>query len=212
MNAVELIGRMLLALGVVLAIMWALARFARRPLTGKNDRVLAVLARQQINRNASVAVLKVADRALVIGVSEHGVRLLAETELDPIQQALDIDRAPAPRRGAKGLRAESDAVEVLPRVSRRTVTARTSATAPAAATGPAGSVAQTGAQTAGDNLDAELHALLATSSVHAATAAPHATRASRHRKSGRGSLDGSILSPKTWSQLVVVARNSTVRK
>ena len=46
MNTVAVIGRMLLALVFVLGVMWLLARWARKPLGGKADRVMAVLARQ----------------------------------------------------------------------------------------------------------------------------------------------------------------------
>jgi flagellar protein FliO/FliZ len=97
-SAVETIGRMLLALGVVLGLMWALARFVRRPLTGKADRVLNVLARQQLSRNSSVAVVKVMDRALVVGVTDQGVRLLTETELEPLLAAITAQAPKPPRR------------------------------------------------------------------------------------------------------------------
>jgi flagellar protein FliO/FliZ len=79
---------MLLALGVVLIVMWLLARWARKPLGGKTDRVMSVLARQQISRSASVMVLRVMDRALVLGVTEQGIRLITETDLDEVELVL----------------------------------------------------------------------------------------------------------------------------
>jgi flagellar protein FliO/FliZ len=150
-SAVETIGRMLLALGVVLGLMWALARFVRRPLTGKADRVLNVLARQQLSRNASVAVLKVMDRALVVGVTDQGVRLLTETELEPLLAAITAQAAKPPRQR------NAESVGSL----------------------PVGSLP----------IDA----------------VPVGVRAA-------GALDGSVLSPKVWSQLVTAARNATVRR
>src|SRR3954447_17657054 len=82
---------MLLALVLVLGVMWALARWARKPMgVGKGERVMTVLARQQLSRSSSVTVLKLMDRALVLGVTEQGVQLLTETELAPIEQALTV--------------------------------------------------------------------------------------------------------------------------
>jgi flagellar protein FliO/FliZ len=149
-NAVELIGRMLLALGIVLGLMWLLARYARRPLTGKADRVFTVLARQQITRNASVAVLKVADRALVIGVTDQGVQLLSETDLEQIETALTV---------------------VKPATGRKSGTL----TAPG-------------------------------------TMSPVELDGATAPTAGRGALDGSVLSAKTWRQLLESARELTVRR
>ena len=91
MNTVAIIGRMLLALVFVLGVMWLLARWARKPMGGKADRVMAVLARQQLSRTSSVTVLRVMDRALVLGVTEQGVQLITETELAAVEQALATD-------------------------------------------------------------------------------------------------------------------------
>ena len=88
MNTVAVIGRMLLALVFVLGVMWLLARWARKPLGGKADRVMAVLARQQLSRTSSVTVVRVMDRALVLGVTEQGVQLITETELSAVEDAL----------------------------------------------------------------------------------------------------------------------------
>jgi flagellar protein FliO/FliZ len=169
-NAVELVGRMLLALGAVLGIMWALARFARRPLTGKSDAVLTVLARQQLTRSTSVAVLKVADRALVLGVSDQGVRMLAETDLAPLESALVAE--------PKSVRRQNR--ELVPSVTLPSVT-------PPSVTPPSVTVPSATVPSATTQL-----------------ASPPAAR--------NGPLDGSILSPKTWTQLVNVARDVTVRR
>ena len=86
---------------VVLGLMWASARALRGRYGDRGAGTLEILARQQVGRNASVAVLRVADRALVLGVSEQGVTLLGEpiTDLSPF--------APAPARDA-------DVTSVLP--------------------------------------------------------------------------------------------------
>jgi flagellar protein FliO/FliZ len=150
-STIAIIGRMLLALVVVLGVMWALARWARKPMgVGKGERVMTVLARQQLSRGSSVAVLKLMDRALVLGVTEQGVQLLTETELAPIEQVLTV-----------------------PAASRRR---------PAEPIEPDGEPA----------VDSRLPALPAFT--------------------GKSKLDGSVLSPNTWKQLLGAARELTVRR
>jgi len=65
----ELVLRIGFSLFVVLGLMWALARVVRRPLgAGRTHGQLAVLNRQQLTRGAAVTVVKVADRAMILGV------------------------------------------------------------------------------------------------------------------------------------------------
>ncbi|MFL6160968.1 MAG: flagellar biosynthetic protein FliO [Jatrophihabitantaceae bacterium] len=150
MSTIAIIGRMLLALVLVLGVMWALARWARKPMgVGKGERVMTVLARQQLSRSSSVTVLKLMDRALVLGVTEQGVQLLTEAELAPIEQALTVSATPRRRAAEPALAAET--VSGLP----------------------------------------------------ARPALPAALP---------GGLDGSILSPGTWKQLLGAAREMTVRR
>ncbi|MEO6503706.1 MAG: flagellar biosynthetic protein FliO [Jatrophihabitantaceae bacterium] len=158
MNTVAVIGRMLLALVLVLVLMWCLARWARKPMGGKADRVMTVLARQQLSRTSSVTVLRVMDRALVLGVTEQGVQLISETELSAVEEALAVETARSRVRSRKQ---------------------------PAEA------------------LDAE-----------AVTTPSPLESAGQPAGRGRGTtaLDGSVLSPKTWSQLVSAARELTVRR
>ena len=80
--------RITLSLAAVLGLMWLLARAARKPLKARAAGAVAVLARQQLSRNASVAVVRVGDRALIIGVTEAQVSLLGETDLEALTEAL----------------------------------------------------------------------------------------------------------------------------
>ena len=78
----ELVLRIGFSLFVVLGLMWALARVVRRPLgAGRAHGQLAVLNRQQLTRGAAVTVVKVADRAMVLGVTEQQVSFLGDAEL-----------------------------------------------------------------------------------------------------------------------------------
>lgn len=158
MNTVAVIGRMLLALVFVLGVMWLLARWARKPMgVGKSERVMAVLARQQLSRTSSVTVLRVMDRALVLGVTEQGVQLITETELSAVEEALTVEAATG--RGWNRNRS-----------------------LPAGVTedGPSEPAVSAAARVVGQSRPA--------------------------------ALDGSVLSAKTWRQLVSAARELTVRR
>lgn len=205
-----MIGRLILALGAVLVIMWLLARFARRPLAGKSERVVTVLARQQLNRNASVAVLKVLDRAFLVGVTDQGVNLLTETDLTALEDALS-NQSTRPGRGRPATAELTAAVE-LPRYTA------SSAIAPAPTT-----------STAPPLTPASLSVTATTGGGHRAASTARASRGSRGARGPKtarspqtvgttaaegkkSALDGSILSPKTWSSLINVARDVTVRR
>jgi flagellar protein FliO/FliZ len=82
----ELVLRITFSLLVVLALMWGVARVARRPLSRRGGVVLSVLARQQLSRGSSVAVLRVLDQALVLGVTDQQVTLLGETDLAEVER------------------------------------------------------------------------------------------------------------------------------
>ena len=76
----ELVLRVGLSLGIVLGLFWAIARTSSRKMSGSRS-LLKVRGRQSLSRTASLAVVEVGNRVLVVGVSDGGVKLL--TELDP---------------------------------------------------------------------------------------------------------------------------------
>ena len=76
----ELVLRLGVSLAVVLGLFWLVARTGARRLGGARS-LMKVRARQSLSRTASLAVVEVGDRVLVVGVGDGGVRLL--TELDP---------------------------------------------------------------------------------------------------------------------------------
>ena len=82
---IELVIRIAFSLLVVFGIMWGLARLVRRPLAGRAAGPLSVLSRQQLSRGASVAVIRVGEQALVVGVTDQRVTLLAETPLATVE-------------------------------------------------------------------------------------------------------------------------------
>jgi flagellar protein FliO/FliZ len=84
---IEVTARIAFSLLVVLLLLWGLARVARRPLAGRAGGAMGVLARQPLTRSASVQVIRLGDRALVLGVTDQNVTLLTETDptvLEPV--------------------------------------------------------------------------------------------------------------------------------
>ena len=78
----ELVLRIGFSLLVVFGLMWGLAKVARRPLSGhRGTGNLSVLNRQQLARGAAVTIVQVADKALILGVTDQQVSLLGETDL-----------------------------------------------------------------------------------------------------------------------------------
>jgi flagellar protein FliO/FliZ len=82
----ELVLRIGFSLLIVLGLLWALARVARRPLSGRTGGPLAVVARQQITRGATVAVVRVVDQALIVGVTDNQITLLGEVDLVAVER------------------------------------------------------------------------------------------------------------------------------
>jgi flagellar protein FliO/FliZ len=79
----ELVLRIGFSLLVVFGLLWGLAKAARRPLSGtRRTGTLSVLNRQQLARGAAVTIVQVADKALILGVTDQQVSLLGETDLD----------------------------------------------------------------------------------------------------------------------------------
>jgi len=83
------LARVVASLVVVVALAVLAARFARRAGVRGGGTGLQVVDRMGLTREASVAVVEVAGRALVVGVTPHGVTLLAELE----PGVLEVQRA-----------------------------------------------------------------------------------------------------------------------
>jgi flagellar protein FliO/FliZ len=98
----ELTVRIIFSLLIVVGLMWGLARLARRPLGGRRGGLIEVLDRRQLSRGASLVVVRVAETAMVLGVTDGRVALLAEVDptaleehqrIEPVhRQAIALDR------------------------------------------------------------------------------------------------------------------------
>jgi flagellar protein FliO/FliZ len=111
---IELVLRIGFSLLIVFGLMWALARVVRRPLgAGRGPGAIAVLQRQQLSRGSSIAVVQVAGKALVLGVTDQHVSLLGETDL----AAFDKDASATDDR--KPVAVDSDVLGTGATTSRR---------------------------------------------------------------------------------------------
>jgi flagellar biogenesis protein FliO len=90
-----LLARVTLSLIAVLVLAVLGARLARRMGLRAQGRSLRVVERLPLSREAFLAVVAVADRGLVLGVSPHGVRVLTELDGEALARAYP-EPEPAP--------------------------------------------------------------------------------------------------------------------
>jgi flagellar protein FliO/FliZ len=102
----ELVLRIGFSLLVVMGLMWLAARVVRRPLGRRAHGELAVLNRQQLTRGAAVTVVRVADRAMILGVTDQQITLLGEADPEAFEthhherrDHVDLPDAPHPAGG-----------------------------------------------------------------------------------------------------------------
>lgn len=98
--------KMLLSLGAVLALMFGLVFVLKRfVLPGGTSADISVpvqiLGRKSLQPKKSVVILKVAERILVVGVSEQGMHMLTELTEEEVQKA-ESKPALSPPKGRKG--------------------------------------------------------------------------------------------------------------
>jgi flagellar protein FliO/FliZ len=87
----ELTVRLIASLAVVVGLMLLLARVVGKRYGARAGAPVQVVHRQPLSRSASVAVITVGSRVLVVGTTDHQVSLL--TELDPEELVEDLDLA-----------------------------------------------------------------------------------------------------------------------
>ncbi len=106
----ELTVRLIASLAVVVGLLLLLARVAGKRFSGREGAAVQVLHRQPLSRTASVAVLSVGSRILVVGSTDQQVQLL--TELEPDE--LELDTVPLVPM-LHEVSDTSDVLSVLPR-------------------------------------------------------------------------------------------------
>jgi flagellar biogenesis protein FliO len=107
-----MLARVVVSLVVVVLLVVLGARLARRTVLRGQGRTLRVLDRLPLSRESFLAVVQVADRGLVLGVSAQGVRVLTELDGESVaaaypepEAAPDAGRRPSvgPRTGRAAL-------------------------------------------------------------------------------------------------------------
>lgn len=94
--------RLVFSLGLVLALMALAGRYLRNRQMGigpgprRSAAKIEVLGRQTLGRNVGVAVVRVADRAMLVGVTEGSVQLLTDLPLESFPVVEPDETTPAP--------------------------------------------------------------------------------------------------------------------
>lgn len=87
LSTLGLLLRVGVSLSVVVGLMWITARLLRAKGGTRGLGMLEVVGRTSLGRGSAVAVVRVADRVLVLGVTERAVSFLAEADLETIETA-----------------------------------------------------------------------------------------------------------------------------
>lgn len=86
---------------LVLGLMWIAARVLRSRTAGRPTDAVEVLARHQLSRGSAVTVLRIGDRALVLGVTERAITQLGEPihDLTGLRKAAPVSAEVLPSDG-----------------------------------------------------------------------------------------------------------------
>ena len=80
-STIELLIRMTVSLAVIGGLLWLIQRVGRKRLGGLGRSATApieVTSRKQLSRTSSIALVRVGERNILIGVTDAGVSLIAE--------------------------------------------------------------------------------------------------------------------------------------
>ena len=90
-STLALFARLIFSLAVVIGLMWAAANVLRkRGFAGLGNKrtargpLVELVARRPLGRNASIAIVRIGERSMVVGVTDHQVTNLGEVEVDEI--------------------------------------------------------------------------------------------------------------------------------
>ncbi len=106
-STLMLFARLIMSLAVVIGLMWIAANVLRkRGIAGTTSRrgprgpQVELLARRPLGRNASIAVVRIGEHSLVVGVTDHQVTKLGE--VDSAEIDLDEDNTWTVSSGPNG--------------------------------------------------------------------------------------------------------------
>lgn len=81
----ELTIRLLFSLAVVIGLLLLITRLSARRMRGPADSLIKLVERKALSRNSAISVVVVGGRVLVVGTTEHEVRLLTEFDASEIE-------------------------------------------------------------------------------------------------------------------------------
>ena len=185
------LARVVVSLAVVLGLVWALGRAARRRDLGGGAQVaVTVIGRQALSRSASVAVVRVGGSAMVLGVTDSSVTLLGPVDPDelvaPPRTPAEPAQVPATSGDAQAFEHVMAAIDAHP-----------------------ASLDQSSPRPAQPLTRAELRAR---SSAPAPRPAAPSTSTATSPSASSSVLAGSALSPATWSRAVGALRERSARR
>lgn len=101
-------GRMVLALGLVLGLLWLFSKFGRsrqvksrgRWMQGGDAGRIEVMDRRSLGRHSSIAVVRAAGRIVVVGQTPQQISVLLDADRDPV--AVDAEVASAETSATDG--------------------------------------------------------------------------------------------------------------
>jgi flagellar protein FliO/FliZ len=88
-----LFARLIFSLAIVIGLMWYAARVLRKRgigMGGNSRRPgvhIDVIARRTLGKNASIAIVRAGDQALIVGVTDNQITKLADADLSQIDLA-----------------------------------------------------------------------------------------------------------------------------
>jgi len=106
MSTARMLLQLVFALVVVLGLMWAASKGLRRA-GGRSGGALEVVARRQLSRGASVSVVRLGERALVLGVTDSTVTMITELPVSDlpsvtgrvVREEVPVDSSATPALG-----------------------------------------------------------------------------------------------------------------
>ena len=187
--------RLIASLAVVVGLMLLLARLVGKRYGARAGAPVQVLHRQPLSRSASVAVITVGSRGLVVGATDHQVRLL--TALDPEELVdAELEAALAEQEGELEGEREIELTAELP------------LDLPARPDVAAAVPARTGMRTGVASLTSLPSLTALTQRTQRPGTSPRRTPAPQGTSTD-GALSGSVLSAQTWRQAFAAATGKT---
>ncbi len=91
-------GRMILALGLVLGLLWLFSKFGRsrqvksrgRWMQGADAGRIEVMDRRSLGRHSSIAVVRAAGRIVVVGQTPQQISVLLDADRDPVAAGAEV--------------------------------------------------------------------------------------------------------------------------